>query len=66
MKVINIEANEPHKASEVICVKCGKRWIAVRLSVIRLKDLHCDNCGPGYVIETGETFTAYEKPPMVS
>lgn len=41
-------------ASEVICVKCYERWIAVRPSQTLLKDLECSNCGHGYVIETGE------------
>jgi ribosomal protein S27AE len=54
MKVIDINTNEPHKASEVICVKCGKRWFAVRHVDTWLKELHCEQCGPGFVIETGE------------
>ena len=49
-----IEANMPHKVSEVICVKCGKRWISVRPKDTLLKDIVCMNCGCGYVIETGE------------
>ena len=46
--------NNPHKVSEVICVKCCKRWIAVRPTTTKLKDLECPNCGQGYVVETGE------------
>ncbi len=53
-KVIPIEVNTPHKVSEVICVKCGKRWISVRPKDTLLKDIVCMNCGCGYVIETGE------------
>ena len=53
-KVIPIEANMPHKVSEVICVKCGKRWISVRPFDTLLKHIVCPNCGDGYVIETGE------------
>ena len=53
-KTIEINENVPHKVSEVICVKCGKRWIAVRPVGTRLSDLECVNCGAGYVIETGE------------
>lgn len=50
-----IDENLPHKVSEVICVGCGKRWIAVRPCVCKLKDLECPQCGKhGYVIETGE------------
>lgn len=49
-----IEEAMPHKVSEVICVKCGHRWICVRPEHILLKELECPNCGKGYVIETGE------------
>ena len=49
-----IEEKQSHKVSEVICVKCGKRWIAVRPKTTMLKELECSNCGVGYVIETGE------------
>ena len=53
---IDINENKTHKVSEVICVKCCKRWIAVRPAETKLKDLECSNCGQGYVIETGEVF----------
>ena len=54
-KIIDINENIPHKVSEVICVKCAYRWIAVRPIVTHLKDLECPYCGKqGYVIETGE------------
>jgi len=49
------EENTPHKVSEVICVKCFHRWVAVRSVGTLLKDLHCEKCGAWYVIETGET-----------
>lgn len=56
--VIDINENEPHKVSEVICVDCKYRWLAVRPVVTRLRDLECPRCGlQGYVIETGETIT---------
>lgn len=44
----------PHTTSKVICLKCYKRWIAVRPSSTLLEKLECPNCGAGYVIETGE------------
>ncbi len=53
-KVINIKEFTPHKVSEVICIKCGSRWIAVRSEKTLLKDLECKNCGQGFVIETGQ------------
>ena len=54
-KILDINENTPHKVSEVICVGCGKRWIAVRPSQTLLKDLECPQCHKqGFVIETGE------------
>ena len=45
----------PHKYSEVICVKCGHRWIAVRPAGTLLKSLECAGCEKtGFAIETGE------------
>jgi hypothetical protein len=50
-----IEENQPHRVSEVICINCKRRWIAVRPMATLLKDLECPQCGKqGYVIETGE------------
>lgn len=50
-----IEFPVVHKTSEVICVHCGKRWIAVRPAGTLLRDLECPDCtNQGYVIETGE------------
>lgn len=50
-----LEKRLPHKVSEVICVRCGKRVICVRPVGARLKDLECSGCGQtGYIIETGE------------
>ena len=49
---------EEYKVSEVICVHCLKRWIAVRLRYTRLADMICPGCGlPGAVIETGQEFS---------
>lgn len=44
----------PHIVSEVICVKCMRRWLCVRPEATRLKDIECQSCGPGFVIETGQ------------
>ena len=49
-----LEEKIPHTVSEVICVKCCKRWIAIRPSHVLLKELECPNCGQGYVVETGQ------------
>ncbi len=51
---VDFQNELPHKLSEVICVKCGHRWIAVRPAGTLLKSLECSNCGPGFAIETGE------------
>lgn len=53
-QVVPIESAMPHKVSEVICIRCHKRWIAVRPEITKLSDLECENCGAGFVIETGE------------
>lgn len=54
-KTIDINENEPHKVSEVICVHCGWRWLAVRSIETLLKSLECPDCkNQGKVIETGE------------
>ena len=45
----------PSKLSEVVCLKCLQRWIAVRPESTKLKELECPNCGKqGFAIETGE------------
>lgn len=53
-KVVDITNNLPHQVSEVICVGCCHRWIAVRTLNTPLISLECKNCGQGFVIETGE------------
>lgn len=53
-KVREMSDYKPHIVSEVICIKCFKRWIAVRPEATKLRDLECENCGAGYVIESGE------------
>lgn len=53
-RIIDINEGKPHVVSEVICVKCGRRWIAVRPEGTLLKELECPDCGAGYVINTGE------------
>jgi hypothetical protein len=53
--VIDIEANLPHEVCEVMCWKCGHRWIAVYPEQTLLKHLECP-CGEvGYVFKTGQT-----------
>lgn len=55
-EVVEIDSMRPHKTSEVICVRCYQRWIAVRPEDARLADLECPACHrQKYTIETGET-----------
>jgi hypothetical protein len=49
-----VSEKEPYIISEVICVKCGERFISARPYGVLLKELKCPNCGKGYMIETGE------------
>lgn len=52
---IEISDFRSHVVQEVMCWKCGKRWIAVRPEKTLLKELECPNgCERGYVFATGE------------
>ena len=54
-EITDIWANKPHIVSEVVCLKCLKRWIAVRPEETLLIDLECPQCSEiGFAIETGE------------
>lgn len=55
--VIDIQERFPHVVQEVICVKCGERWIAVAPENLLLKNYECKNCVTGYVIKTGQNLT---------
>ena len=53
--IVDISENRPHIVSEVVCLKCLKRWIAVRPEEVWLKDLECPGCGSvGFTINTGQ------------
>lgn len=56
MKTIDVDfaKEQEHNAAELICVKCGRRWIGVWPEFTLLKELECPNCGPGFVIKTGQ------------
>lgn len=59
---IDINDGLSHRVSEVICVMCWWRWIAVRPVTTLLKDLECPGChNQGYVIETGEILPNHEE-----
>ena len=58
-EITPIEERMLHKVSEVVCLRCLTRWIAVRPDKTLLKDMECPNCGGlGVVIETGEEMEA--------
>lgn len=60
-EIRNIEEQMEHKVSEVICVNCKHRWIAVRPTATILKYIECPQCHrQGFVIETGEVFEEEE------
>lgn len=63
MSELHIVSNEeylPHEVSEVICLKCLRRWIAVYPSQTLLKELECQ-CGEiGFIIKTGQTIDESE------
>lgn len=53
--IVDIYEKKPHVVSEVVCLKCLKRWISVRPEETLLKDLECPQCSEiGFAIETGE------------
>ncbi len=52
--VVNLEDHVPHRALEVMCVKCHARWIAVAPVETLLIKYECKTCGAGFVIDTGQ------------
>jgi hypothetical protein len=59
--VVDISAYQQHCVAELICIKCRKRWIGVWPKETPLKDLECENCGPGFVIKTGQDLDESDK-----
>jgi len=53
-KIHNIEENQPHIISNVVCSKCKKEWVAARPIETSVNKLECSECGQGYTIETGK------------
>lgn len=52
---IDFNANRPHEVTELICLRCLKRWIGVYPLGVLLKNIECPNCGEdGAVIKTGQ------------
>lgn len=54
-KIIDIDCNEPHLTGELICIRCGYRYIGTWNAKVWLKELYCPNCKKcGYTIGTGQ------------
>ena len=56
--ITDIESNQAHEVSELICLKCFSRWIGVYPVQTSLKQLECKCGAVGYVIKTGQTLDA--------
>lgn len=53
--ILDFNADKPHEVSELLCVRCLKRWIGVYPAGLLLKEIECPNCGEaGGVIKTGQ------------
>lgn len=64
-KVIDIDAYEPHLTGELICLRCGYRYVGTWNEKVWLKQLYCPNCQiQGFTIGTGQIMESYlnEKP----
>ncbi len=59
--VIYIENYIAHHPFEAMCMNCHSRWIAVVPDEIILKTVECEECGPGYVIDTGQYITYLDR-----
>lgn len=62
-KVIDIDYYEPHLTGELICLKCGYRYIGTWNEKVWLKQLYCPNCQTqGFTIGTGQILEAQYPP----
>lgn len=59
---INFGDSIPYMVQELICVKCGYRYIGARPVKTKLRDLECAKCRKiGYIITTGEILDSEDK-----
>ena len=59
-KIVDIDVNEPHLTGELICIRCGYRYIGTWNEKVWLKDLYCPNCKTqGFTIGTGQILESY-------
>lgn len=60
--VIYFDDNLPFTVSELICVKCGARFICARPDDLLLKNIECNSCDAiGFMIETGEDMDTVQR-----
>lgn len=59
--ILYFENYMPHHPFEAMCMACFKRWIAVVPDEIILKTVACEDCGPGYVIDTGQYIMSLQR-----
>lgn len=53
-KIVDIIEYKQHDTTELICINCKKRWIAVYPSGVLLKNIECPSCNlQGFAIKTG-------------
>lgn len=53
--IVELSDFQPHIVREVMCWRCGHRWIAVHPEHTALKDLECPGCHTqGYAFATGQ------------
>ena len=53
--IVELSDFQPHIVREVMCWRCGHRWIAVYPEHTALKDLECPGCHTqGYAFATGQ------------
>ena len=56
----SVVEDEDILCSELMCVRCGFRWVAVRRPGLPLKRVECPHCRKkGFVIETGEDLESF-------
>ena len=53
--IIDTDRDEPHLTGQLICIKCGYRYIGTWNVKNAMKDLYCPVCNEkGYIIGTGQ------------
>lgn len=50
-KIIDLDSKRPHKTDSVICLACLADWQAVYPDNIKIKKLHCPDCGRAEAVE---------------